>query len=158
MIVSVVETFCFNAILGILQRVTGIVSWPQRLRSAVVRGGEEWLLVVGLVVLSISVRHPAIVRLYVVELRTWNGPFELVPWTCWGWIHRACCQRNVLYTVLVSRCVFWLRRDSWSHPVIICWSIEPCLFSPEDSSRRIFARSSSMEQPSRSLARSIDEV
>lgn len=46
----------------------------------------------------------------------------------------------------------------WPYLAIICWSIEPCLLSPEDSSRRMFERSSSMEYPNRSLARSIDDV
>lgn len=64
MVWYVVGGLCFGVVLVVvldvvLRRVDGIVSWPHRLWSIVIRGGEEWLLIVGLMVLSISVGHPA---------------------------------------------------------------------------------------------------
>jgi hypothetical protein len=150
----------FGVVLGLAsRRVERIVSRPHRLRSIVVRGGEErLLLVVWLKILSIGAGHPAVVRLHVMELRAWTMPLELVLWTCWRRVGGACCNGNVLSTSVVSQYAPRVLWDCWPHLAIICWSIEPCLLSPEDSSRRIFERSSSIEHPNRSLARSIDDV
>ena len=91
--------------LGIVfRRVERVVSWPWHLRSTVIGGSKEWSLVVGLVVLRICVSHPVSIRRDVVELRSWNGPFELMLRTCWSRIVRACCHGNILTTVIVS---FW---------------------------------------------------
>ena len=160
MVRSGVKALSFGIVLVvILYGIEGIVSWPHRLRSIVVRGGEEWLLlVVWLIILSVGVGHPAVGRLRVVELRAWTMPLELVLWTCWRPVGGTCCKRNVLSTVVVSQCALRVWWGCWPHLAIICWSIEPCLLSPEDSSWRIFERSSSIEHPNRSLARSIDEV
>jgi hypothetical protein len=156
----VAEAFGLGIVLiVVLCGVEGIVSWPHSLRSIVVRGGEaRLLLIVWLKILSIGVGHPTVIRLHVTELRAWTMPLELVLWTCWRWVGGACCNGNVLSTIAVSQCALQVSWDCWPHLAIICWSIEPCLLSPEDSSRRIFERSSSIEHPNRSLARSIDEV
>ena len=102
-VVCVAKVLWFGVVLDVvLSRVERIVSWPQRLRSIVGRGCEEWLLGVGLVVLSVGIRHPVCIRLHVRELRTCTMPFELMLRTCRRRIGRACCHRNALSTVLVS--------------------------------------------------------
>lgn len=100
----------------VLRRVERVVSWAWHLRPIVIRCSEERLLVVGLVVLRIGVGHPVSIRWDVVELRTRNGPFELMLRTCWRRIVRACRHRNILSTVVISH---------WC-----CWSIIGLLISP----------------------------
>lgn len=77
--VCAAEVLCFGVVLDVvLCGVERVVSGPHCLRPIVIRGCEEWLLVVGLVVLSIPVCHPVWVRLDVRELRTCTVPFELM--------------------------------------------------------------------------------
>lgn len=106
MVRSGVKALSFGIVLVvILYGIEGIVSWPHRLRSIVVRGGEEWLLlVVWLIILSVGVGHPAVVRLHVMELGAWTMPFEMVLWTCWRRVGGAFRDGNVLSTVVVNRC------------------------------------------------------
>lgn len=65
-----VEVLCsgFTATI-VVYRVVGIVSRPTHLRLIEIRSGEEWLLIVALVILSIRSIHPAFVHLHVMELR-----------------------------------------------------------------------------------------
>lgn len=101
----IVNALWFGVILDTVPcRIEGIVSRPHRLRPVVIRSCEELLLVVGLIVLSIGVGHPAFGRLHVMELRTLTLPLELMLWTRWRRVGGACCNGTVLSTVVVSQC------------------------------------------------------
>jgi len=83
-----IEDLWFAVILhGGIHKVEGIVSWPCHLRWIEIRRGEEWLLVVdvvvGLIALSVGVGHPTVVRLHVMELRRRSRPLELMLRAWW---------------------------------------------------------------------------